>query len=307
MHAETAYVFRHALMGSAAYDLQPPGERAILHGLALDILESARRANPGLLQGAALELAHHARQAQTQRRTANLSVLKVLADKECDYLLQGARHAFDHFDFATASRAAELLAAHPAATPWQTSMALLSLGESARYQGRDAAARGFFERAVTASEQAGLAEQHAKALRGLGIVLKNTPESEAGISHVRRALAILEQLGLASAAANFRSDLATLQVGRKNATEAIAAYQQSADDQRRLQCSDHLAVTLLSMADVLVRMRRLDEACKAVEEAEAITAVTGNLLRQAGCAMARAQILKQQGRRAEAGEMARQS
>ena len=37
--AETEYLFRHALVQSAAYELQPPSARARLHALALEILE----------------------------------------------------------------------------------------------------------------------------------------------------------------------------------------------------------------------------------------------------------------------------
>ena len=40
MHAERAYLFRHALMREAAYQLQLPGDRARLHELAADALEA---------------------------------------------------------------------------------------------------------------------------------------------------------------------------------------------------------------------------------------------------------------------------
>ena len=38
MHAEAAYLFRHALVRDAAYELQPPGEREGLHELAADVM-----------------------------------------------------------------------------------------------------------------------------------------------------------------------------------------------------------------------------------------------------------------------------
>ncbi|MCB9893276.1 MAG: hypothetical protein H6839_02380 [Planctomycetes bacterium] len=58
--AESAYLFRHAVVRDAAYGLQPPSERAVLHGLALDILEGVS----GLpLPAVGLELARHARMA----------------------------------------------------------------------------------------------------------------------------------------------------------------------------------------------------------------------------------------------------
>lgn len=39
MHAEAAYLFRHAVLRDAAYQLQLPGERARLHALAVTVLE----------------------------------------------------------------------------------------------------------------------------------------------------------------------------------------------------------------------------------------------------------------------------
>lgn len=39
MNAESAYLFRHALLRDAAYQLQLPSDRARLHGLAFAILE----------------------------------------------------------------------------------------------------------------------------------------------------------------------------------------------------------------------------------------------------------------------------
>ncbi|MCE9582212.1 MAG: tetratricopeptide repeat protein [Planctomycetes bacterium] len=39
MHAENAYLFRHALLRDAAYQLQMPGDRARLHGIAFDLIE----------------------------------------------------------------------------------------------------------------------------------------------------------------------------------------------------------------------------------------------------------------------------
>ncbi|MCE9581392.1 MAG: hypothetical protein K8T20_02630, partial [Planctomycetes bacterium] len=40
MNAEGAYLFRHALLRDAAYQLQLPGDRALLHGLAFSVMET---------------------------------------------------------------------------------------------------------------------------------------------------------------------------------------------------------------------------------------------------------------------------
>lgn len=76
--AEIAYLFRHALLRDAAYDLQPPATRAHLHGLAVQLLEqfhggrapmpdltppAAHSFTPHRTDGIASELAAHARLA----------------------------------------------------------------------------------------------------------------------------------------------------------------------------------------------------------------------------------------------------
>lgn len=75
VHAETAYLFRHALLRDAAYQLQLPADRARLHALAFEILErlnggrppwpefrvnSALPSAPLASDAFALELAQHA-------------------------------------------------------------------------------------------------------------------------------------------------------------------------------------------------------------------------------------------------------
>ncbi|MEK7468081.1 MAG: tetratricopeptide repeat protein [Planctomycetota bacterium] len=46
MNAETAYLFRHALLRDAAYQLQLPGDRARLHGMAFEAIETQAGGRP---------------------------------------------------------------------------------------------------------------------------------------------------------------------------------------------------------------------------------------------------------------------
>lgn len=46
MNAEDAYLFRHALMRDAAYQMQMPGDRAKLHELAVYLIEAATGGRP---------------------------------------------------------------------------------------------------------------------------------------------------------------------------------------------------------------------------------------------------------------------
>lgn len=62
--AELAYVFRHALLRAAAYELQLPAERAGLHQLAAGLIEELCGGNEGQLAGVAAEVAQHLRIAR---------------------------------------------------------------------------------------------------------------------------------------------------------------------------------------------------------------------------------------------------
>ena len=46
MLAESAYLFRHALLRDAAYQLQLPGDRARLHGIAFELIEALSGGRP---------------------------------------------------------------------------------------------------------------------------------------------------------------------------------------------------------------------------------------------------------------------
>lgn len=107
MHAETAYVFRHALYRDAAYQLQPPADRAGLHELALELIEALLQ-HPGMAgqRGAvSAELADHAlaaRQDLPDRRRC-----EQLARREAAYLHAAADYAMSRYQYDHALRAAE--------------------------------------------------------------------------------------------------------------------------------------------------------------------------------------------------------
>ena len=113
--AETAYLFRHALMRDAAYQLQPPGDRGKLHALAFFLIEEAfggRAPEPAPLtasappefaphptDAAAVELVYHAR-ASIQQDAAAHAVTPGLLRR---YLRRAAEHAERAFLGATSA------------------------------------------------------------------------------------------------------------------------------------------------------------------------------------------------------------
>lgn len=121
MDAETAYLFRHALVREAAYELQPPTERGSLHRLALDVLEDlvpdAQR------DPIAEEFADHAALATVTRNASGRRPSLALADlkeqdadlrrKELRYLTRAVRFHHDNYNLERTLALASRVEAHP--------------------------------------------------------------------------------------------------------------------------------------------------------------------------------------------------
>lgn len=139
LHAEQAYLFRHAVLRQAAYQLQPPLQRARVHELALEILENL----PGLnLRATALELADHAESAMPGAPDARAAQLR---DKLASYLATGADYARFNFDYAGAEAALRKLlplTQHDAARHMKAADIMADLCQR---MGRHAEARQWFE------------------------------------------------------------------------------------------------------------------------------------------------------------------
>jgi tetratricopeptide (TPR) repeat protein len=128
--AETAYLFRHALVREAAYELQPPGERAALHALALAIIEElcggapeiesprwSDRFEPHATDPYALELAEHAELAGEPS-----------AGKAALYLYRAAELESRGFRHLSALQLFRKLAFHPGADEYMRAVAHLDGG-----------------------------------------------------------------------------------------------------------------------------------------------------------------------------------
>ncbi len=128
--AETAYLFRHALVREAAYELQPPGERAALHALALAIIEElcggapeiesprwSDRFEPHATDPYALELAEHAELAGEQA-----------SGRAALYLYRAAKIESHGFRHLSALQLFTKLAGHPGASDYMRAVAHLDGG-----------------------------------------------------------------------------------------------------------------------------------------------------------------------------------
>jgi tetratricopeptide (TPR) repeat protein len=136
VHAELAYLFRHALMCDAAYQLQLHSDRARLHALALAIVEEVLDVSPPpidhdaaiespyvrlVCDTYATELAHHARQALDVLSGPALAAMR---NVHAAYLWRAAEHLTHTYQNEAAARAWKLLASDEALTAQRRSEAM---------------------------------------------------------------------------------------------------------------------------------------------------------------------------------------
>jgi len=184
MHAESAYVFRHALLRDAAYQLQLPGDRARLHALAFEVIEGlagGRPPEPERLDTAvppafrphssdpfAAELAEHAAMATG----GSMRTLKKL------YLRRSAESSERAFEFENSERA------------WKDLAKLLpgaDAGEALRRAGIQAASGGRPGRAELLYDKALACFRRDAERRREGIVLDDLAQLYQATGRIARA------------------------------------------------------------------------------------------------------------------------
>jgi tetratricopeptide (TPR) repeat protein len=211
MDAETAYIFRHAVLRDAAYDLQPPEERATLHGLAHDAIALLFEGRERELDAMAVELARHAGAA-------------ALHERECHWLQRAAKHASLGWRGAEAANLFMRVAAHRAADNDEKSQALCGAGKALIDIGRLPEALSALERALNvATSDTG----RLLALRPLSYAYRNVGRNEDALAAARR----IEQIGRSSAnpseQALMLDAIATALMGMERNDEALPLAEQA--------------------------------------------------------------------------------
>ena len=160
IHAEAAYLFRHALLRDAAYTLQLPAERGALHRLALELIPAA--VAPDALPALAMELADHARLGITDDQTQ--AEHDLLLAREHEYLTVAAAHFYRAGQSVDEVAALDRLAQHKLTAPADAAVHLIAASDRelsrAAVQGSESRAR----RAVEIAREIG---NEALETRGL--------------------------------------------------------------------------------------------------------------------------------------------
>ncbi|CAG0991012.1 hypothetical protein PLCT2_02471 [Planctomycetaceae bacterium] len=202
MHAEQAYVFRHAIVREAAYQLQLPGARAQLHALAADALEALYGAPtecsidldsfaPSVADPFAEEICAHL-QAALIVKTAPARKAKLRA-RQARHLRRAAHYCVEQFRYTDAADRFERLATELSAHVEDPCAELIKAA--------DAAARAFqiqrglrlCRRAVHVARRARDRVRVGRALAALGRHVHRAGRSRRAIKLLDGALAILRE------------------------------------------------------------------------------------------------------------------
>ena len=282
--AETAYLFRHALLRDAAYQLQLPGDRARLHRLAFELIEiafggrapeppaldDARRATrlPQPTDPVARELAEHAKWAEAGSHGEEMR------DLRARYL----RYAAEYL--------ARIFQAGPSIAAWRELSSLLDgapRGEALRMEaevrlnsGDLRGAEACLQESLILLRQGGNPRRQGVVLANLGTVYMQTGRKDASESAFGEALAILRGTGDEFSEARALGHLAVLYLETGRVELAEQTHGKSIALFRRLGESRLEGVSLANLATLLAETGRAEAGKRMHEEALALHRRTGD-------------------------------
>lgn len=293
MEAEKAYLFRHALVRQAAYQLQTPLQRAQVHRLALAILEQM----PGLnLRAMANELAEHAEAALAELPEAERAGLQ---ERLVHHLETWADCARFNFEYESSRAALEKLLPLLGQDRTRAVRAIDIMADVMQRTGRHAEAMQWFARLREATSGTG----PDIGYKGRALV------HLAWDAHERGELATADEYakeGEALHAAHPDPRLAiafTLFRAKERATlgdhEGAIALQQHALQLAR-DTNDLLQaiVAHMNLAEALMLAGRLDGAADQLDSAQALASPTRLAYWLAQVRLARAEVLRREGKHA---------
>jgi len=263
MFAETAYLFRHAMLRDAAYQLHLPMERAALHALALDLLEGVLAGSPELADPWAEEMASHAAGAQHAGLSAH--ELAGLARRQSGYLQVALKYLFSGGRNDGALAAARALLALGALDDAARVNVLRLAGECSMHLGDLANAAQSLELASQGDDS--IMDARA-AMRSLGAVLMRRQQPDLAQETIGRAIESCRRHG---DRANHSRALGALGVlymftGRTDLCERT--LQEALDIQHQMQDHAAMATTQANLANLYVQQGRTAEALELFNRAE---------------------------------------
>lgn len=279
MSAESAYVFRHALLRDAAYQLQLPGARTRLHGLALSCMEAAFGGRPETAapSGGEPQVPHasdpFARELAGHARFSGAPAALVKG-----YLCRAAEHA----EAAFRMREAEDLWIEVAAIGEGRGRAeALRRAATAAYEdSRNGAAERRYRDALDAARQCGDRGIEGAVVGGLAALLRECGRPDEAASLFREALDLHGDRG-SVAEGGCRSNFGDLLLDAGRMAEAKEQFERSLAIFRRSGGARHVAAGISSLAVLAARTGRFAEAERGFREAHALAKSAGDRRREA--------------------------
>jgi len=254
VNAETAYLFRHAILRDAAYALQPPEERATLHAQALAAMEALF--DDTAREPHCADLATHAGQASLQdhARFAALGVVEVT------YRLRAALAAMAAYRNEEALSGFRAVFDHPDAQPRQRLKALMESTEIMAYLPRSIEGVALAERAadIALGLRDGPAWLHARKrvtwLRSNNGLLEPALTEQGGL--VNAALAE----GDDALIAGLLSDMATMQRRAGQYAQAEESFNQALEASKRVGIPRGIGTVELNLGGLHLQRGGRDKA-----------------------------------------------
>ena len=256
MDAETAYIFRHALLRDAVYQLMLPGDRASLHARVVEAADSN-----ATLRMSPREIARHARAA---REDVDEQTTSHLRDRESHWLKLAIAEADRRSNLQTGFEMVELLLDLSRGTPAELDLSL-QMATLARETGRPERAEGLLRQARVLAMGSPSAEMRVQA-QLLAFCIRSNRLSEA--ERIGQSLiASHRTTGDKDAALQALGHLAVthFHMGRFSAAEP--EYRQARRLAARLGLKSHLARCTANLALLLAETGRESEALAMHREA----------------------------------------
>ena len=290
-NAETVYLFRHALLRDAAYQLQLPGDRARLHRFAFELIEAlagGRPPEPPPLDAPeapafkahgtdrfALELVRHARVALAAHGIEAAGEESAsLASAAALYLRRAAEVTSRQFRHETAETCWLELAALQCGGV--RAAALRLAGEAAHGRGCPFEAEKHFEGALNGFREVGDRVSEGVALGSLAGVYRETGRVEQAERTYEQALAIDREVGNRRIEGAALGNLAILYSETGRVAQSERTYEQALAIQREVGNRRFEGVVLGNLANVYRQTGRVKQAERAYGQALTIHREVGD-------------------------------
>ncbi|MBZ0135996.1 MAG: tetratricopeptide repeat protein [Planctomycetes bacterium] len=308
MHAETAYLFRHALLRDAAYQMQMPGDRAKLHELAFYLIEEAfggrppepppldavesPKFEPHSTDGVAAELAEHARLALADSVVFKgiADIVQVPGDAQASktsvgdafpvgllrlYLRRAAEHAEQTFQEDSAASMWASLA--KLVTGASRGRALQRVANSLRLLGKSQVAESVLKEGLSVLRETGNRHLEGRSLGTLASIYQSSGRVDLAEEMYRHVLDIAHELSDRDLEQRTQRHLAILNNQRGRYSQAEKILENLLAVSRESNTLREEAMTLGSLANVYIVTGRIALAEQVYERALAMHRTVGNL------------------------------